>query len=800
MRRIITLTVFLLAALMCGGAAARAQSSSPPARVEISGTVKDSSGALLQAATIDALVAGLPVASTKTGPEGRYRIDLAPGIQHRLRARMNGFADETLDLGAASGAESRDFVLNIAAFSDAVVVTAARLAESRATATGSIAVFTARDIEALGSTSLAEVVRMAPGLNVESNGREGAMASLFSRGGESDYNLVLVDGVRVNQNGGAFDFSRVSGAEIDRIEVVRGAQSALYGSDAIGSVVQVMTKRATPGDPPVVTGTLEGGSFNTWRGDARVLGGAKRRLDYNLGVTYRGTEGAFQDILPEHDRFDQQTVDGGIGAVLGDKATLRTGLRYANGRGKGIGQIVYGDRDRGTVANTRDLSWHLDFTHRISPRVNQQATFAYYRSYRLSADTIADPTYQVYAILEGTPGAIFPDSPRLARLLDQPTFAAFQSGSRTLGAGQFLATTDFGVSDFPFTSESELRRPAFRYQADFNWAAGQMLSGGYDYERETDPLHPDFLVRNNAYFIQQQFRASDRWFATLGARLDHNSRYGNNPSPKVGVGGFLLPYRSGPVSSAKAFANVGRGIKNPTFGELYGSAFSDGNPNLSPERARTMDAGVEATFDSRRFLGRVTWFNNAYDDQVAFKSSGPGVDGKPDFINIDGSEAKGWELEGALQKPVAGGLTASAGYALVDSKVVAFASTSEQFQPGQPLLRRPRHSATLRLTYSRGRALASFNLRYVGQRHDAAFLGLSAVSSPRFPDGRSVDITVNPAYTLLWLGGEVRLAPGASLFVRVDNLSDAAYESALGYPGLPRSASAGVRFNVSVRR
>jgi vitamin B12 transporter len=765
--------------------------------VTVTGTVTDTSGAVVPGATVDALVAGRTVATTATGADGRYTIALTPATRHQLRARLTGFADETIDLRTAFESASRNFVLRIAAVSDTVVVTAARLAESRATTSASVDVFTARDIAALGSSSLGDIVRMVPALNVESNGREGAVASLFARGGESDYNLVLIDGVRVNQSGGAFDVSRVSGAEIDRVEIVRGAQSSLYGSDAIGSVVQVMTRRAAPVDPPQVLGSIEVGSFDTWRGDARVLGGAARRIDYSLGVTHRGTEGAFQNLLPEHDRFRETTVDGGIGAVLGDVATLRTGLRYATAAGRGVGPISYGSRDTGTVADTTDLSWHVDFTHRISPRVHQQAMFADYRSYRLSGDTIADPTYRVFAILEGTPGALFPDSPRLVRLLDQPAFAAYQSGAQTLAAGQFLATTSSGVGDFVSTTESRFRRPAFKYQADFNWANGQLLSGGYDYERETDPLHPDFLVENHAYFIQQRFTSSDRVFATIGARLDRNSRYGTNVSPKAGAGMFLQPYRSGPLSSAKVFANLGRGIKNPTFGELYGSAFTDGNPGLNPERARTLDAGVEATFASQQFLARATYFSNAYNDQVAFKSSGPGLDGKPDFINIDGSEARGWELEGGLQKPVVGGLTANAGYALVDTKVVASASTSEQFQPGQPLLRRPRHAATLRVTYSRGRGSANFNLRYVGQRHDAAFLGLSAVPSPQFPNGRSVDITLNPAYTLIWLGGEIRLARNGSVFVRIDNASDTTYESALGYPGLPRSVVGGVRLAVS---
>jgi outer membrane receptor protein involved in Fe transport len=152
-----------------------------------------------------------------------------------------------------------------------------------------------------------------------------------------------------------------------------------------------------------------------------------------------------------------------------------------------------------------------------------------------------------------------------------------------------------------------------------------------------------------------------------------------------------------------------------------------------------------------------------------------------------------------LQRPI-DGFTASAGYALVDTEVVAFVSTSEQFQPGQPLLRRPKHSAILRASYTRGRGTVNFNLRYVGQRHDAAFLGLSAVPSPQFPAGRAVDITVNPGYTVSWLGGEVRFNREVAAYLRIDNLADTAYESVLGYPGLPRSVVAGVRFNISARK
>ena len=754
----------------------------------ITGTVTDGSGGVLPGATVEALVAGETVASAVTGPDGRYRIELAAPVQQQLRVRRDGFADQTVDVQPAPGGATRDFRLRLAALADTIVVTASRTRESRAASPDSMTVFTAGDIADLGSASLADVLARVSGLHVEANGREGALSSLFSRGGESDYNLVLIDGVRVNGNGGQFDFSRVAGAEIERVEIVRGAQSALYGSDAIGSVVQVFTRRSQPADRPQLFAAVEGGSFASRRGDVRLLGGARRRVDYQAGLAYRGTDGAFAGLSPEKDRFDQTAFDGTIGVIIGQGTTLRAGLRHSDASGRAVGQLAYGVRDTGTTYQTRDLSWHVDVGHRLSARVTQRASVTYFGARSLSADTVGDPAVNVYAVLEGVPGAIFPASPRLVRLLDRGTFDAMAGDGTPLGPGRFLAYTAFGVGDYPFTSRNRFRRPAFKYQADVTWRGHQVLTAGYEYERESDPLSDGVRVTDNAYFIQQQFGFADRWFASLGARVNDNSRYGTNLTPKLSAGVFLLPYRPAPVSSVKVFANFGRGIKNPTFDELFDGAFTDGNPGLQPERARTVDVGAELTFDGQRWLGRATYFDNRYRDQVAYRSTSfSGPDGLPDFLNIDGSKAVGLELEAGLQRPV-GGLTAGATYALVDTEVVTSVSSSAQFQPGQPLLRRPKHSGTLHVAWTRGRGKVMFDVRRVGNRHDSAFLFMSAL------DFTPVDITVNRGYTLLGLGGEVRVRDGVRVFVRLDNLTGAVYESALGFPGLPRAAVVGGRF------
>ena len=773
-----------------------ASASHAQQRVSVTGTVTDPSGAVVPGAFVEAMTSGQVTASSITGQDGRYGFELPAGL-YEIRARLQGFAADAVTVNAATSV-TRDLRLTIAAIGDALVVTAARTAETRAHAASSVSVFSSADLAALGSTSIAEALRFAPGLAVESNGREGAQSALFARGGESDYNLVLIDGVRVNSPGGAYDFSRISAAEIDRVEVVRGGQSALYGSDAMGSVVQMFTRRADPSDAPRLSGSIEGGSFNAWRGDVHVTGGARQSFDYSAGVSHRRTGGAFGDRLPEKDRFEQTAFNGGLGAALGSRATLRTGVRYSKGLGRAVGPIAYGPGDTGTASDSREFSWHMDFTHRIAPRATGTASAAYSRNDSEFVDLVADRPFNVFAILTGRPGGVFPEGPRLVRLVDEAEFILLRTGGRPLGPGEFLATTPFGVGDFPFTSMAKFRRPAFKYQADIAWLAGQTLSGGYEFEQESDPLNTGFRVENHAYFAQQQFTAGDQWFVTVGGRIDDNSHYGTHASPKLSAGGFLVPFTSRAVSSLKLFTNIGQGIKNPVLSELFGSTFADGNPDLRPERARTIDGGVELTFMAQRVRTTVAYFDSRYRDQVAFRFTGFGRDGRPDFLNIAGSKANGWELEGVLQRPVAG-VTAAATYALIGTEVTATTSTSEQFQPGQPLLRRPRHSGSFRIGYAKARAAIHLDARIVGRRHDAAFLGLAAVPSAEFPAGRAVDITVNPAYAVIGVGGDYRIRDEFSVFARIDNLANEAYETALGFPGLPRAAIVGLRVAFGIR-
>ena len=786
--RSVPISVFLFSLSLFNPVAAQ------QADVAVQGVVSDTSGAVVSGATVTAVVAGRAVSRAITSSDGAYRVDVPAGVPIELRVRREGFADQVVALAGAAQLFTQHITLRVGGVSDTLVVTASRTPESRTKVTQSVTSFTRAEMEALGAASLADVVRFVPGVNVESIGREGAVTSMFTRGGESDYNLVLIDGVRVNQSGGVFDFSRINAAEIERVEVVRGAQSSLWGSDAMGSVVQIFTRRAGAADRPQVVAATEGGSFGVFRGDARLMGGASGRVDYSAGVSRRQSAGAFQDLLPEDDTFEQNAVDTSLGATLSDRLALRGGLRSTTADGKSVGALAYGARNTGGAYNTRDLSGHLDLSHSLGARLSGTASFNYFRYKSESADTIADPAFFTYAILEGTPNAIFPNGSRLVRLLGAAEFNALVASGATPAAGQFLASRQ--SSNFPFTSKSEFDRPAFRYQADYDWS-GQRFSAGYEWEREINALSEDVRLDNQSFFVQQQFSARDRWFATMGGRLDSKEGADTFFSPKLSAGGYLVPFKNGVVSSVKVFGNAGQGIKSPSLSERFGGSFTDPAPDLKVEQARTGDVGVEATFANQRYRGLVTYFNNAYTDQIAYRGGVKG-DGVAEYINIDGSKAEGWELEWALQRPVAG-LTASASYTYVDHRVVTNVSTSQQFQPGQPLLRRPKNSGNVRASWVSGRVSVNASARMVGDRHDNSFLSLRTVPNAARPTPITTDITVNPGYTVMSLGVDVRAHALVTLYLRGENVADQSYESVLGYPAMPRSVVAGVRFHFGGR-
>src|SRR5688572_12087766 len=184
-----------------------------------------------------------------------------------------------------------------------VVISATRVPMDRQAAPASVTVITGDELKARGIATVSEALASVPGLAVVQSGSFGATTSLFARGGESDYVKVLVDGVPLNNPGGSFDFATLTTDNIDRIEVVRGPTSVVYGSDAVAGVVQLFTRR---GDgPPRGFADVRGGSFGTIEGTAGVAGGSTR-LGYLFGAASRETDG----IHPFNNDYSNRVLSG----------------------------------------------------------------------------------------------------------------------------------------------------------------------------------------------------------------------------------------------------------------------------------------------------------------------------------------------------------------------------------------------------------------------------------------------------------------------------------------------------------
>ena len=244
--------VFAVLAVLALLAAAAPAAAQPAA---LTGAVLDPDGRPAPNATVLVSDQHTVRATAVTGAQGRFRIADLPAGRYEIRVALDGFSATPATVDLAPGA-ARDLTvsLQVSAVGESVVVTAAGRELPRSRVTDSVTVVTGNDIAARQFETVADALRYTvPGLGVTANGGRGSQTSLLTRGGESDFTLVMIDGVRVNDFGGAYDFAHLPVADIERIEVVRGPQSAMYGSDAIGGVVQIITKQGGPAHSRSVT-------------------------------------------------------------------------------------------------------------------------------------------------------------------------------------------------------------------------------------------------------------------------------------------------------------------------------------------------------------------------------------------------------------------------------------------------------------------------------------------------------------------------------------------------------------------
>jgi vitamin B12 transporter len=703
----------------------------------ISGVVVDPSGRPVPRAVVQIVaVDGTTAATLLTDADGGFRAASGPD-GCRVHVSLSGFQPATAECSAVP----LRVALGVAPVSEAIVVSATRTEAPAGQVAAAITVFDAAEIERKQQPLLADLLREAPGTMIARTGGLGTVTSLFVRAGESNYTKVLLDGVPLNEPGGAFNLSNVSTENLERIEFVRGANSALYGSDAMTGVIQLFTRRGTTAKPQT-TLRFEGGSFATARGSAGIAGKAGA-VDYSGEVAGQTT-----DNEAENNRFRDMTFSGSAGAELGHGATLRVIGRAQRSKTGTPGQTAFGRADMDAFYQRHDQTWGVSFDQ-AAGAVRQRGTYGLAMSDQASTNLLLDPPYT-------------------------PSFDG--------------RTAPFAFSDFAYDSRTDLTRHHASYQ--FDGTIGTSDFGTHvetalvDWEGERATLS-DALAgtavpasRNNVGLTLQHQALWPRVFVTAGVRIEHNDSFGTATVPRLAAAWYVRT-GDGAVGATRLHGSAGKGIKEPTILQSFSpNPFFLGNPELEPERSRAADAGIEQRLAHDRVRVDFTWFDNEYRNIIATRT----ISFSPftsQYFNIGLTEARGAELTGDVA--LASGFRVKGGYTFTDSEILESTSTSPVFKAGNWAFRRPRHSGFVDVAWLGRRATVGLSGSLIGRRVDSDF---SALVPP---------MTENERFALWTVRGSVQIARALALTGAVDNLTDSAHMDPLGYPALGRAVRIGLR-------
>ncbi len=622
-----------------------------------------------------------------------------------------------------------------------IVVTASKLEEPLSQLSNAVTVVTREEIEQRQTTDLFEQLREVPGLIFVAQGGRGGVTSLFARGGESDHNLILIDGVKVNRLGGSFSFNDLTTLGVDRIEVVRGPQSALYGSDAMSSVIQLLTPR---GQGPVrATLGFRAGNPHTFEERAGISGGTNL-YGYTLAVERIDTEG----VLPVNNDFSNTTVASRFDLDPHDDLHLTTTVRYIDSRfhfPTSNGDII--DRRN----NELDPHRYTDIRRLIlGPRVVYRPT-AWWR-HRLQLGL----THTWWTYRDREDPDVFPHSSNLTKSRESRLSADYSSDL-------FLPTV-YAVS------------PIFTLGG---YVESEHLNHKYHATSSFGPSRYKRVESRNAQAFYTQLRLAWRklLFITSGFRLDDAFRYGIHLNPRASAA-LVVP---GP--NTKLRGGYSEGLRAPSFCENFScySAFSRGNPHLKPEESRSWEIGLDQPLELAGLGAELslTWFSNQYKNLIAWRSAPAPA---PNFVNVERSRSRG--LEAGARATLPYGLSLRGAYTYLETKILE-GQDSGSYAKGGPLIRRPKHVGAVNLNYAGERLNANFHLYIKGNVSEYSFASGGGVLHDGY---EQADLALS--YLLFENRWGLR---ALTVEGRVRNLFDADYQEVVNFSSAETTFLAGFR-------
>jgi vitamin B12 transporter len=539
-----------------------------------------------------------------------------------------------------------------------VIISATRDEQSLESTISSATVITAKELQERQITTVADALRSVVGVDVVRNGGPGGVTNVFVRGANSSQTLVMIDSVPVNNpTVGGFDFADLTTDNIERIEIVRGPKSSLYGSDANGGVINIITKKWQ--GPPKVTLSVEGGRYDTGA-SGLSLAGQSGPVDYSLGVSYEQTQGFSSAATgTEPDGYRNTTFSSKLGlAVLGDGRLEFTGRYW----------LAQADLDGFTCA--------------------------------LTCVPTDDP-----AAAQRTQGLV-------AALSLQKPLTDWWSQRLTVSVNSAQYWNKF-LDSFLLTyqqAEFDTRTQRVDWQHDASIGGWMHLTAGTEYqgvmgENSGDPNR--HTIDNVGFFAQSRIELPQGVSQLTAVRYDINNRYGNSLTYNIEAAYLFAP------SQTRLRAAAGTAFHGPTIQDLFYPNF--GNPNLQPETSESAEVGIEQSLWEKRIMIDVTQFRTNFDNLIEFTADPSCVAPYAPFgfcpVNVAKARAEGQEVTLTL-KPI-DQLLLSSNYTHLTAK--------DRSAPGDPLLlRRPRDKAHIGLTFTPIKPVVlTADVDFVGRRNDS---------------------------------------------------------------------------------
>ncbi len=604
--------------------------------------------------------------------------------------------------------------------------------------TSAVEVITGEELERRQVKTVVDALRLSQGLTVFSNGGPGTSATVRIRGSNSDQVLVLIDGTIMNSATlGNFNFANLTTDNIERIEILRGAQSMLWGADAMGGVINITTKKGT--GAPSASAFFEYGSFLSIREGGQVSG-KKGPVDFSAAISrwdYTGFSAVnYRRGASERDGFHNWQTSARLGIALPYEGRLDFNFRLLQGRTNIDGGFGSGFDTLGAFTKSQQFVYSASYNQPITTWWNQTLTVS-------------------------------------RQTEDSESFS-----------GTTQRNVQTGVVSSPFLFRSQIDTLANRIEWQHNFQLGKplLLSAGYQF-RDQQGENRDLLTNNldiphkvlssHAGFVQAQLNLWDRVFATAGVRQDEYNVFGGATTYRATAG--YLHQETG----TKFRGSYATGFRAPTFNQLYFPNF--GNPNLKPEKSQSMDFGVDQYLLNDRLTFSGGFFWNRFRDMIIAQANSTSC-GPFGFCaeNIGVVGTKGWE--------------ASVKYAVVqDMPFIKSLDVQAQYtntltrnldqQPGNRAPRIPVDQWSMIISYQPIDPLR-INLegRYVGSRFN---------DSTNLQSMRAFDV---------WnISANYDVTNRVQTYVRVDNIFDEKYEEVLLFGTPVRSIFVGLRVNYDTK-